>query len=111
MNPNRNARHDIILRTIMQFADMFTAVLKKKQAGQIAEAKYELEQLYSTAFGLDYKMILAMDVGTLKTLVGDVFKIRTLIQVLNEHALLNKSLGNIESSKSCSKKAEQLENL
>jgi len=81
-------REDSLLRQIRAVAAMLARIAGLRMAGQMEEAKAELERSYTTLLGSQTELVRQVDSSTAAKLLGSSDRIQALAQLLDEEAAL-----------------------
>jgi len=97
------------IELMKQIDDALALIHNKMKDGLISQALKEIAAIYSPFFALDFQTIQTLDPTTLRSLFGNIEKIRALAQVLDVHASLHESAGDPTQANECRKMAKRLE--
>jgi len=81
-------REDSLLRQIRAVAAMLARIAGLRIAGQMEEAKAELERSYTMLLGSQTELVRQVDSSTAAKLLGSSDRIQALAQLLDEEAAL-----------------------
>ncbi|TMQ54634.1 MAG: hypothetical protein E6K77_08665 [Candidatus Eisenbacteria bacterium] len=81
-------REDSLLRQIRGIAAMLARIAGLRMAGQMEEAKAELERSYTMLLGSQTELVRRVDSSTAAKLLGSSDRIQALAQLLDEEAAL-----------------------
>ncbi len=100
--------NDYLTRQVKNIVDAIALLFSKQTEKTADEILQEVNQSYMNFFGLDFRTIQSLDHVSLKAIFNDLSKIKLLSQVLHEHALLYRSVGNVVASQACEQKSKIL---
>ena len=100
-------KDDWLMRTIRQLVEALARVVGLAKAGQVDDAKRELERLYGTQLGMPRKMIDRLDAATVLTMLGGD-KGKLLLMLLAAEVEVEVAVGAENGALSLRARASQL---
>jgi hypothetical protein len=91
-------REDYIERMIQKLVEALAAILKAGKARKTDEALELLQQTSLSLFGMEYRMLITIDAGSVAGLLGHPEKIKALAKLVSTEAELLEQRGDSEGA-------------
>ncbi|MFL5358027.1 hypothetical protein [Archangium sp.] len=91
-------REDYIERTIRQLVEALAAIVKAGKAQKTDEALELIQQTSLSLFGMEYRMLITIDAGSVAGLLGHPEKIKALAKLVSAEAELLQQRGDSEGA-------------
>jgi hypothetical protein len=98
---------DWLMRTIRQLVESLARVVGIAKAGQVDDAKRELDRLYSGQLGMPRRMVERLDAATAITMLG-VDKARLLVMLLEAEVEIRVAAGEEKAALGVAGRATEL---
>jgi len=95
------------MRMIRQLVEALARVVGIAKAGQIDDAKRELDKIYGSQLGMPRRMVERLDAATAITMLGPD-KANLLVMLLDAEADIHDAAGDEKSSKAARARASEL---
>jgi sugar diacid utilization regulator len=91
-------REDYIERMIQKLVEALAAILKAGKAQKTDEALDLIQQTSLSLFGMEYRMLITIDAGSVAGLLGHPEKIKALAKLVSAEAELLQQRGDSEGA-------------